>query len=111
MNLYAFVSVGGKLQKYVLEHGYVYVLQVPIMDPALYKIGRAKVLKDRIDTLGVQLPWELEVIAHVETDDYKGLEEELHLKFADKRIKGEWFRLTEEDVEWIKNLDGHIETL
>lgn len=98
-------------KKRISQHGYIYVLRAPAMDPALYKIGREKVLNSRVDSLGIKLPWELELIAHIESDDYIGLEAELHQRFADKRDKGEWFRLTEEDIEWIKNLDGCIETI
>lgn len=93
------------------QYGYVYVLRAPVMDPALYKIGREKVLNSRVESLGITLPWDLELVAHIESDDYIGLEAELHQKFADKRDKGEWFRLTEEDIEWIKNLESQKETV
>ena len=81
--------------------GYVYVLQA---DNGLCKIGKAKVLDKRVEQLEVQLPYDLELLVSIETDDRDSLEKELHEKFADKRKKGEWFDLTKEDIAYIKGL-------
>ncbi len=50
------------------------------------------------------MPYDLELLVSIETDDRDSLEKELHEKFADKRKKGEWFDLTEEDIAYIKGL-------
>ncbi len=81
--------------------GYVYLLQ---SKDGHYKIGRAIDPKNRAKTFGVQLPFEVEFICTIKTDDYEALELELHEMFKDFRIKGEWFNLAPEDVEYIKSL-------
>jgi hypothetical protein len=83
------------------QKGYVYLLQSPT---EAYKIGRTKAPQDRIKTFGVKMPFEVEYIALIKTDDMVKLEVNLHNKFTDKRIDGEWFELSLEDVEYIKSL-------
>lgn len=84
-------------------HGYVYVLKA---DNNLYKIGRAKQLDKRILQLSVQLPYDLVLVASIESDDYANLEKELHNTFTNKRKRGEWFDLDEDDIARIKAWDG-----
>lgn len=81
--------------------GFVYLVQSPT---GAYKIGKAKDPNDRQKTFGIQLPFEVEFIALVPTPNMKQTEDELHRQFADKRVNGEWFNLTPEDVEYIKGL-------
>lgn len=83
------------------HHGYVYVVQA---DNNLYKIGKSKDPHTRIQSLGVRLPYELEVLVLIESTNYTQLEKELHKHFADKRKGGEWFELDENDLEYIKSL-------
>lgn len=86
--------------------GYVYLIQSPT---SAYKIGLTKNPKDRKRTFGVKLPFEVEFIALIRSDDMEALEEQLHAIFADKRINGEWFNLTTEDVQYIQSLAGGAE--
>lgn len=71
-----------------------------------YKIGKAKDPISRHKTLSVKLPFEVEIVHTVESNQYGKLEKFLHEKFADKRTNGEWFKLDEDDIEYIKNLEG-----
>ncbi len=81
--------------------GYVYLIQSPT---EAYKIGCTKNPKNRMKTFGVKLPFEVEYIALIKSDNHKQLESDLHETFEDKRIDGEWFALTPDDVEYIKGL-------
>jgi hypothetical protein len=81
--------------------GYVYLLKA---DSGLYKIGRAIDPKNRGKTFGVQLPFEVDFVCTIKSDDYEALELELHEKFKDFRVRGEWFNLAPDDVEYIKSL-------
>ncbi len=85
--------------------GYVYLLQA---ESGAYKIGRTQDPANRIKTFGIQLPFEVDFICVIQTPDMAELESRLHTKFADKQIRGEWFELNEDDVEYIKSLDGGI---
>lgn len=66
-----------------------------------YKIGRAKDPSARERTLQAEDPQT--VIIHT-IKGYTDLELEFHKKFGEKRVRGEWFALTTEDVEYIKSL-------
>jgi len=80
-----------------LYPGYVYVVE----GGGYYKIGLSNDVDRRLTQLAVQPPFELTVIHIIETDDMFGLEAELHEVFTDKRVRGEWFELDEEDIEWL----------
>jgi hypothetical protein len=62
----------------------------------LYKIGRAKNLKQRM--AGIQFPEKPRLIKAVHCLGYGFLEKALHALFAHKRTHGEWFSLSEEEV-------------
>lgn len=81
--------------------GYVYLLKSEV---GHYKIGRTVNPENRQKTFGVQLPFRVDYECLVKTENMKGLEDQLHQKFADKRLDGEWFNLTPDDIEYIKRL-------
>lgn len=82
--------------------GYVYLLQSPTNH---YKIGCATNPRNRAKTFGIQLPFEVEFLALIYTEDMYSLEGSLHEKFANKHVNGEWFALDAADVDYIKALD------
>ncbi len=67
-----------------------------------YKIGCTKDPDHRLQLFSVKLPFEIEFIHIIATTNMFELERELHLKFHNKRINGEWFMLDEMEVEKIK---------
>lgn len=81
--------------------GYVYLLKSPT---GYYKIGRAKNPEKRLETFNVKLPFEVDFECLIYSDDMWFLERELHIKFKDKRVQGEWFKLDDEDIAYIKSL-------
>lgn len=81
--------------------GFVYLIQSPT---GTYKIGRTVNPADRMKTFTVKLPFEVEYTCVIPADDMYYLERTLHAQFADKRVNGEWFKLSPEDVEYIKGL-------
>lgn len=83
--------------------GFVYLIQSPT---TAYKIGRTKNPRNRMKTFGIQLPFEVEYVCLIETNDMIGLEKELHERYANKRVNGEWFELSPHDVAEIKSLGG-----
>jgi hypothetical protein len=82
--------------------GYVYLLKE--INGAHYKIGKTVDPNNRVATFGVQLPYAVEYEHLIKTDNRHILEGELHQRFADKRVNGEWFNLEPSDVDYIKGL-------
>lgn len=81
--------------------GYVYLI---LASTGHYKIGRTKSVPQRMSLFGVQLPFTFEIVHVIETDDMCADERTLHERFASQRVNGEWFSLTEQDVEYIRGL-------
>ena len=59
-----------------------------------YKIGKAKDVSERYNIVKGMCPM-LEFVASC----YKDIEKELHNHFESKKSTGEWFNLTDKDVE------------
>jgi len=83
--------------------GYVYFLQA---DNGLVKIGQTKILDKRIEQLAVSLPYKLQLILTIKSEQYTRLESHLHELYAEHRANGEWFALTDEDLNYIKDIYG-----
>ncbi len=78
----------------VMPCGHVYMLR----SGPHYKIGKTRDLNGRLDQIKLQLPWPVEVVHTIETDDPDGIESYWHKRFSEKRENGEWFNLTRDDV-------------
>jgi hypothetical protein len=65
-----------------------------------YKIGKTKNLSQRLSTFGLKLPFPIKLIHALRSNDISRCEWHFHDYFKRKRINGEWFRLTDEDVRF-----------
>jgi hypothetical protein len=83
------------------QNGWVYFLKEELTNST--KIGRTKDLNKRINNLGLILPFETELVFSIKCVDHFYAEIEFQKFFKDKRRNGEWFDLTEKDINWIKN--------
>lgn len=83
------------------QPGFIYVLEEPIN--RWYKIGRAKNVERRL--LGIELPFKVNRICSIPTNQMIWAERDLHQHFAAKRLNGEWFHLDAQDVEWLLSLE------
>lgn len=81
--------------------GFVYLLSTSL---GHYKIGHTKNPKSRLSEFSVKLPFDIECECLIKTKDRYALEQELHERFDDKRVNGEWFELEPGDVEYIQSL-------
>ena len=70
--------------------GYVYVFE----NAGLRKIGSSKKPEIRLRAMKTAAP-SIEAIHHIPSLSYAELEKLLHVHFADKRVAGEWFRLSD----------------
>jgi hypothetical protein len=78
--------------------GFVYLMK----SGKHFKIGHSKSVGRRQYDLAIQLPERLTLIHSFETDDPEGIERYWHDRFASKRLNGEWFALTSDDVAAFK---------
>lgn len=88
------------------QPGYVYVVE----GGGYYKIGKAKDIRNRTTWFELKLPFEVKLVYLIESEYYSETEKELHLAFANKRINGEWFDLTEEDLDYIMRTYTNADT-
>jgi len=82
--------------------GYVYLLE----GMGRYKIGSSTNVNRRIEQISPRLPFEARLVCSIWTENMYKLESTLHKLFADKRLCGEWFKLSDEDVAYIKEAGG-----
>ena len=74
--------------------GHVYLIR----SGEFYKIGRSSNFEKRVKSIGVSLPEKLVPEHLISTDDPPGIEAYWHRRFADRRMNGEWFKLSKADV-------------
>lgn len=80
--------------------GYVYLVRSQYG----VKIGKSVNVKNRTRLFEVKLPFPISVEHYAWFDDYSFAERDLHKKFHGKRLEGEWFDLSNEDIAHIKTL-------
>jgi hypothetical protein len=78
--------------------GFVYVVFIDAAGERLFKIGMASHFDSRLKSHQCPSPFDICVACAYFVPDMRHEERALHEQFADKRIRGEWFRLTSEDV-------------
>lgn len=81
--------------------GFIYILY----GGGYYKIGLTNDIDRRLAQISPALPFTVELVHTIKTDDMVRIEHFLHEKFADKRANGEWFSLSDDDIEWLKQLE------
>lgn len=74
--------------------GYVYLIR----SGKFYKIGRTNASGRRLRELAIQLPQKPRTVHVIETDDPEGIEGYWHRRFEAKRLDGEWFALSEDEL-------------
>lgn len=86
------------------EEGYVYLIG---SDIGRYKIGKTYHVNDRLLQLSVKLPVRIFHVHSFKSNFYSKSERYLHDMFAKKRDVGEWFSLSDEDVNFIKSITDY----
>ena len=74
--------------------GVVYLLECS----GYHKIGLSRNLEKRCAQLSIALPFDLQVVHTIRANDVRALEIYWHGRFATRRVRGEWFKLSSEDV-------------
>lgn len=84
-----------------VRSGWVYLLEG---QDSLYKIGLTTRPPDqRLAEISPKMPYSAKLIFTLWARDVYGFEKDLHGHFNDKRVNGEWFKLSSADVAWIKD--------
>ena len=78
--------------------GYIYI----VYSIGRYKIGLTTRPQKRIRE--IQSPYPVDLICIIQTDNMLSLENALHERFDHARKHGEWFELSDEDIEEIKHM-------
>lgn len=78
--------------------GFVYLIRAG----DLCKIGMTISVESRLSSLQSSSSLPIELLHVIETTDMDTTETALHEKFQNKRVNGEWFNLSLEDIEYIK---------
>ena len=86
--------------------GYVYLLHG--IGTPWYKIGYTKNLAQRIKAFNTQGPFSVKPIHFHPVGNMLTVENYWHNMFAGKRAEGEWFTLTDEDVDTFIEWDGTV---
>lgn len=81
---------------------YIYLIRAD----KYYKIGLSKQVTYRFDQISTSLPFPTTLIHHFQCQQTSKVEVALHALFGSKRLHGEWFILSSEDVKWFSTLDG-----
>lgn len=78
--------------------GYVYLLGT---EHGHYKIGRTNNPEARQKQLGILLPFTVQLVCLLATQDMVATERQLHDRFRHRHLNGEWFALTDEERDEI----------
>lgn len=74
------------------EKTFIYI--IGNLEQKLFKIGNSKTVYKRLEALQTGCPFNLIIIGSVLSE--KRFEKELHIKYKEYRVKGEWFKF--EDI-------------
>lgn len=80
--------------------GFVYLFRAQSM----YKIGHSNDPAQRLQALKTGLPCAIECVHIIPCEDAYSAELALHGLYAQKRVQGEWFALSDEDVRHISGM-------
>lgn len=73
-----------------------------------YKVGKSRKASKRLRWLYTHLPFEVDLIHAIDTDNIDSLESYFKKLFNERRIRGEWFDLRPVDIE---KFCGYIPTI
>jgi len=82
--------------------GYIYVVR----SGEYYKVGRTSNLEQRMKTFRTTLPAGTELVFTIKVSDTRSAETEIHTSLNESRINGEWFNLSESDIEYLMEYPG-----
>lgn len=85
------------------ENGCVYFVKHKGLTPVKIGYSSGPNPKHRIEQIKTYAPFGIDFLGFINSKSAKKLETELHLKYKNFRLNGEWFNISEETVENILN--------
>ncbi len=86
-----------KARKIKEDVGYIYMIKSQYG----FKIGKSKNIKQRNKLYSIKMPFHFDYVFKEKCVDYHNLEIRLHEMFSEKHLNGEWFQLTDTDINHI----------
>jgi hypothetical protein len=93
------------------QDGCVYFMKHVGLDPIKVGYSTNNSPKKRLDQFKVYAPFGVELVCFERSSMALIAEQIIHEKFADKRLCGEWFSLTQEDIDYSIDLIIKLEEL
>jgi Meiotically up-regulated gene 113 len=90
------------------DYGYIYVIGFAEI-PDLYKIGFTNNLERRLKLFDWASPFIPVVFHSIMVSSGQKIERMLHKTFKGKRVKLEWFSLTEDDLQFIRSIVPEVD--
>ena len=93
------------------QDGCVYFMKHVGLDPIKVGYSTNNTPTKRLAQFKVYAPYGVELICYERSSMALDAEQIIHEKFADKRLVGEWFSLTQEDIDYCIELIKKLEKL
>lgn len=94
-----------------LKKGCVYFFRHIGLTPVKIGFSTNESPIDRFNQFKTYAPYGSEILGFIQTDESKSIETKLHLKYSSKRLLGEWFEITENEVNEEVNFYSNIEDI
>lgn len=89
--------------------GFIYLIENVIGDEVNHKIGFTTDLDRRLKELQTGNPGQMDYINHYETKWDQKLEFGIHRTYKTNNIRGEWFKLSDNDISNFENICNDLE--
>lgn len=79
------------------DRGWVYVMRAG----EHVKIGKSAAPQSRLSSIQTGSAYQVEVLRLIETGNMSDLESRLHARFCEYCVRGEWFKLPDDKLDWL----------
>ena len=100
---FALIADEQEINKQGYVPGWIYLIRA---ENGHCKIGKSRKGTRRAYHFTISLPFSVDVIHQFHSDDHHAAEKRLHERYANKRVNGEWFLLSNEDIAEIVTIGG-----
>lgn len=95
----------------IKEKGCVYFFRHIGLTPIKIGYSESSSPIDRFTQFKTYAPYGSEIIGFIQTYDAKEIESQLHRKYSSKRLKGEWFEISEQECNYEIEFHSSVEDI